>query len=290
MASTNSETIGLLAIFRNESHILKEFIDHYIRQGIDHFYLINNASEDNFMPILEEYSNIVTLKHEPYVGPTQTLELGGRQLEAYNEILPEVTTDWLYICDLDEFAYAREDSTIKSFINTWGKKFEQVLIPLKTFNSNGHIQQPNSVIKSFTSRRASEAYMLYKPIVRTECIEKIKINYCTLKRGVTTNSSLTLFSDSFVTKEPRVDNLTVLNFRNVLDGRLEKSKVVSNHYTTQSKDWFYSVKATRGTATWHGGPKMDAIEWFSKMWERAHQNPVDDFELKNKYANVESRC
>ena len=51
------------------------------------------------------------------------------------------------------------------------------------------------------------------------------------------------------------------------------------------KDWFYSVKATRGTATWRGGPKMDAIEWFSKMWERAHQNPIDDFELRDKYVN-----
>lgn len=290
MVNTNSETLGLLAIFRNESHILEEFIEHYIREGIDHFYLINNASEDNFMPILEKYSNIVTLKYEPYVGPTKVLEFGGRQLEAYNEILPEIKTDWLYICDLDEFAYSRDESTIKEFITTWGNKFEQVLIPLKTFNSNNCIEQPSSVIKGFTSKRGTEGYMLYKPIVRTDCIQKIKVNYCTLNRGVTANSSLTLFSDSFVTKEARVDNLTALNFRNVQDGRLEKSKVISNHYTTQSKNWFYNVKATRGTATWHGGPKMDAVEWFKGMWERAHQNPVDDFELRDKYANTEQKC
>lgn len=289
MENTNTNTLGLLAIFRNESHILEEFIEHYIKQGVDHFYLINNASEDNFMPIIEKYSSIITLKHEPYIGPTKILEFGGRQLDVYNETLPEIKTKWLYVCDLDEFAYAREDATIKEFINIWGKTFDQVLIPLKTFNSSGHIKQPKSVVDSFTSRRLYETYMLYKPIARTSCINKIKINYCTLKSGLTTNSSFTLFSDKFVTDDSRIDNLTALNFRHVGDGKLEKSKVISNHYTTQSQEWFYNVKAVRGTATWHGGPKVDALEWFKGMWDRAHQNPVEDLELKLLKQNANKR-
>jgi hypothetical protein len=281
MANTNINSIGLLAIFRNEAHILEEFIEHYKFQGIDHFYLINNASTDNYLEILEKYSDIVTLKQEPYVGPTKILEFGGRQLDVYNEILPEISTEWLFVCDLDEFAYTREYKNIKEFLKVWKNKFEQILIPLKTFNSSGLLEQPDNVVNSFTNRRANEKYMLYKPLVRRDCINKIKINYCTLNRGTTTNGSLSLFSDAFVTDEPRVDNLTALNFRHVGDGKLEQSKIIANHYTTQSREWFYRVKATRGTATWHGGPKMEATEWFTKMWDRAHQQPtVDDYELK----------
>ena len=54
-------TIG--AIFKNESHILKEWIDHYFFHGVDHIYLINDNSNDNYLTILEQYikDNKVTL-------------------------------------------------------------------------------------------------------------------------------------------------------------------------------------------------------------------------------------
>ena len=32
----------IVAIFKNESHILEEWIQHYIKEGVQHFYLINN--------------------------------------------------------------------------------------------------------------------------------------------------------------------------------------------------------------------------------------------------------
>ena len=66
--------------------------------------------------------------------------------------------------------------------------------------------------------------------------------------------------------------------------KLNKSKIVSNHYTTQSKTWFFNIKATRGTATWHGGPQIPATEWFTQMWQRAHAGiQVQDIELKKLY-------
>lgn len=46
-------TIG--AIFKNESHILKEWIEHYFYHGVEHIYLINDNSTDNFLNILEPY-------------------------------------------------------------------------------------------------------------------------------------------------------------------------------------------------------------------------------------------
>ena len=49
--------LSLIAIFKNESWILKEWIEHYIHQGIDHFFLIDNGSNDNYMSILQPYIN-----------------------------------------------------------------------------------------------------------------------------------------------------------------------------------------------------------------------------------------
>lgn len=278
-------TVGLLAIFRNESHILEEFIEHYKWQGIDKFYLINNASTDNFLPIIEKYKDIVELYEETFVSSCDLLEAGGRQIEAYNAILPNVTTNWLYVCDLDEFAYSQYDSTIKNYIfrmdNT---KISQYLIPLKTFNSNGHIAQPASVVQGFTQRRSKEQYALYKPIAKTKYIKKIKVNYCHMLEGLTATTSLELVSDKFT--NDKIDQTELVRMRGLTPLTFKLAGVVSNHYTTQSREWFFNVKATRGTATWHGGPKMPAIDWFTHMWNRAENFITEeDKVLIGLYAN-----
>src|SRR5690348_9778161 len=62
--------LSIGAIFKNESHILGEWISHYLYHGVEHFYLINDESNDEYMKILQPYINkdIVTLynvKDEP---------------------------------------------------------------------------------------------------------------------------------------------------------------------------------------------------------------------------------
>ena len=38
----------VLAIFKNESHIINEWITHHLNQGVEHFYMIDNGSNDNY--------------------------------------------------------------------------------------------------------------------------------------------------------------------------------------------------------------------------------------------------
>jgi hypothetical protein len=47
--------IVVVAMFKNESHVLKEWIEHYLREGVDTFLLTDNDSSDNYKPILEPY-------------------------------------------------------------------------------------------------------------------------------------------------------------------------------------------------------------------------------------------
>ena len=44
--------LSILSTFKNEATILKEWIDYYLQQGFDHFYLIDNGSTDNFLETL----------------------------------------------------------------------------------------------------------------------------------------------------------------------------------------------------------------------------------------------
>jgi hypothetical protein len=33
-------TLALISVFKNESHILEEWIEHYLKEGINHFFLL----------------------------------------------------------------------------------------------------------------------------------------------------------------------------------------------------------------------------------------------------------
>lgn len=55
--------ISICAIFRDEADYLREWIEYHRLAGIEHFYLYNNFSKDNYLEILEPYleKDIVTL-------------------------------------------------------------------------------------------------------------------------------------------------------------------------------------------------------------------------------------
>jgi hypothetical protein len=43
------------AIFRNEARFLPEWIEYHRLHGVDHFYLFNNLSEDDYKAALKPY-------------------------------------------------------------------------------------------------------------------------------------------------------------------------------------------------------------------------------------------
>ena len=59
--------LSVLSIFKNETMNLKIWIEHYLWQGVEHFYLIDNGSTDNPLSILQEYidKNIITYFYLP---------------------------------------------------------------------------------------------------------------------------------------------------------------------------------------------------------------------------------
>ena len=48
--------IDVAMCFKNEAHILEEWINHYIDEGIVQFLLCNNNSTDDYKSILNKYN------------------------------------------------------------------------------------------------------------------------------------------------------------------------------------------------------------------------------------------
>lgn len=72
--------VSVCAIFKNEAPYLREWIEFNHIVGVDHFFLYNNNSEDNYEEIIEPYvkKGIVTLIQWPK---------NQAQMECYNDCI-----------------------------------------------------------------------------------------------------------------------------------------------------------------------------------------------------------
>lgn len=254
----------LVSVFKNESHILEEWIQHYIKQGVDHFFLTDNGSTDEYMKILKKYisTGIVSLN----VNPEKY-----KQIEHLNFFLGETKKyDWAIVCDLDEFIYARKGFTsIKEYLNTLTKDVVHVCIPWKLFGSNGHIQQPHLVIPHFLKRLHHKNLIAInsKCITRCNYIHRI---YQHSNHNIENNGIL-------ITSDGKLHENGRKEFAHISENILKDSCLHLNHYAIQSWEWFKNVKMTRGDVL---SPESDHVrdENYFKGYDH---NGVLDEELKN---------
>ena len=137
---------SICGIFKNEANFLKEWIDYYYILGVDHIYLYNNDSDDNYLEVLEPYiiDGYVTLIDWPYKH-SQMLAYE----DCYNKFRGE--TNWLSFVDLDEFIVPLKEENIKDFLRKY-EGYPSIIIFWKMFGTNGLLSLDTSklVTEQFT--------------------------------------------------------------------------------------------------------------------------------------------
>ena len=100
-SSNKKYFIGLLCIGKNEEMIIRDFIQHYIEQGVEHIYAIDNGSTDNTAAILKTYAATGYVSY--YYMPEP-----GKQEQHYNAVLKSNIQDeceWIMVNDFDEYVF-----------------------------------------------------------------------------------------------------------------------------------------------------------------------------------------
>ena len=202
--------LGILALFKNESHIMDEWIDFYLKEGVEKFYLINNNSTDNFYNKLSKksYINIYNdrRKHS--------------QIDIYNTYLRLIKKEcnWIMIIDFDEFIYGRNNKKLIDILDGYDDNVGQLQIRMKMFGSNGHIKQPKSVINSFKLRQKllpNTNGDNFKSIIRTKYLSKFNIHTSDVKNCKT---------------------ITIP--KNRIESEFKLAPIGFNHYIIQQYQWF----------------------------------------------------
>ena len=272
--------ICVVAIFKNESHVLKEWIEHYLREGVDTFLLIDNDSSDNYKPILKPFLH----SKQAFLKKSKKKHA---QVKLYNRWLPEAKKfDWVIVVDMDEFIYARNEfKTIKEYLETVNKDIYKIQIPWKLFGSSGLKKQPDSVIQNFIHRKKfpkfgthtnlSECVIDIKSISRGPHLQKIGVH----------NSIVTNLHQSFPIREVSSDirlireiGLGNLYFTMINEQLLKKYSLHLNHYRIQSWEFYKKVKMMRGDGAFKGFNNIRTRKYF-----KIHDyKDMKDTELRDK--------
>lgn len=249
----------VVAIFKNEAGAMKEWLQHYVNQGVEYFYMINNGSTDNWEPETEGFPVTIYTDNEK-----------AKQVQHYNNYCLEKVkenAEWVMVVDLDEFMYARNGfKTIPEYLDTLGEDVNQIQVRWKMFGSNGHIKQPKSIIKGFTKRHEDLNIPLCKSIVRVSSLDKFDCHWHHINTPFLRNSvSIMLPKEEYNSEK-----------------ELNKQPLHLNHYCIQSWDFYKNNKMPRGDVSSAPNPKSGEIrKGTPEFFKKYDWNDIVDTELSN---------
>lgn len=252
--------LTLVSVFKNEAMILEEWINHYIKEGVEHFYLVNNGSDDNFMEIIEQYSSIVTLVNDNYRQEKHTLVYLMNK-HFLNKI--KLEAEWVITCDIDEYIYNKHNyKTIKHFLNNKGQvknDIGTIWIPWKLFYASKNDCIENSIISEVLERRPrlpDRDYGDGKSIYRVRDLNQLQLHHGSNPYNFKLNKEIN-------------NNKKDINNNKTLILNID-SNLYCNHYRFISKEYYEKIKCVR-------------------LGQNSKQNFIYTMEYFNKINNEEER-
>ncbi len=213
-----AEGVAVLTIFKNESHLIEEWLQHYIDQGVDRIFLIDNGSTDDTAEMIARF---------PSGGRAEVISLPEQHRQqqhywtAFQHFRIAERCEWLVIADIDEFWFCKSGETLASYVQRQSR-YDGIYAHWTNFGSGGLDAQPKSVRQSLVH---------HDPRLgpQTKCI--------------------------FRTFLPQAENDIEVHFvRNLQLGRalIADKDLQLNHYVTQSRAFWFGTKMTRGDVFYTG--------------------------------------
>jgi len=282
--SVATPSLCIVAQLLNEGHIFQEWVEHYRRQGVAKFFLIDNGSTD-----VDQYAEYMNRKIQEGVLEVVRDTTRHRQIFHYNHYFLDKIRDfdWVAVCDFDEFIYARNGySTIVEYLQNLPSSVGEVCMPWKMFGANGYTTldrdypKSDTVVNTFTKRgkyenkEAKPCVMAFrdkqvslgKSIARTPFVSKMGLH----------NQELYPNAKS-ITSDNKLNKVPDKKFSYISEEILRNSSLHLNHYVVQSFRWFMTVKSTRGAADAARHENIRTTQYF-QHYDQAF-NDVEDREL-----------
>ena len=240
--------LAIVAIFKDEGKYLREWLDYHLLAGVEHFYLYNNDSSDDYKEILAPYieNNLVTLTNWP-----------GRLVmyPAYNDAIAKYRFDCRYMAfiDLDEFIFPKTNQSVVEVVDeilSRDPKAAALGINWQMFGSNGHEKADYSrgVLERFTRRAPSDWVVISSKENMTGNV--------TIKSIVNPRRVDCWWSPHYANyfRDFYSINSNGAKTRNIAGYPVAADKIVLNHYYTKSKEEYEKKKMPKGSLCFVDNP------------------------------------
>lgn len=243
--------LSVCALFQNEAPYLKEWIEYHKLLGVEHFYLYNNNSEDNYLEILTPYiqKGVVELKDEPTVASTIQIYYP-MQCRLYTQCADAAKgiSKWVAFIDIDEFLVPVKAENLTHFLKAY-EKFGGVGVNWRIFGTSYVKKIPDDklLIETLTActdtSYTSNRYI--KCIVQPERV------------AVFNNAHMPEFKTGYFGV-----NTSKYPLEGPMSDYIVGDKMVINHYWTRDEHFFYNIKVPRHKK-WGGNADPELV--FQKM-------------------------
>ena len=226
--------LAICAIFQDDAKYLPEWIDFHRSQGVEHFYLYNNLSSDDYQGYLHRYIKlgVVELIEWPYK-QENVQEWNDIQCRSYMDCI-EKNKDkckWIAFLDTDEFLFSVRGKLLTKVMRDY-EDYAGVGVNWMLYGTSNqdYIPKDKRMIDLLTYRAASDHVrnIHIKSIVQPKYVLNCH------------NPHFFEFKDNLFAvteKKQRVDGPF---------SEYPRHKVLRiNHYWSRDKDFFFNVKCTR---------------------------------------------
>ena len=215
--------LAIVSMMKNAAPYVKEWLDYHLAAGVEHFFIYDNDSEDNFKEVLQPYIDAGIVTYIFYPGKRV-------MMSAFNEAIDK----YKYLCrymafvDDDEFILPKSNSSISEVVDEIFSNFENaggLEIQWVFYGSSGHRSADcnHGVLERFTSRDA-QASLSVKSLVNPRRVSHMWTPH------------FAVYFDNFLgVNQDNLDTTPNVNFKMV-------DKIVMNHYHTKSLEEFVRRK------------------------------------------------
>ncbi len=252
--------IALVAPFRNEDRFLKEWIEYHKMLGVEHFYLFNHLSTDNYKQVLEPYIKSGLVDLYDLTQDAKTLKAWNIiQTDAYTKIAHEVKdiVEWLVVIDTDEFIVPLVDKDLPTMLKKYDK-YASLSVNWRIFGTNNIQRIPDDKLLIETILYSSN-----KPDFHVKTIVKPRFVYRY------SNPHFADLIDGYgqVTEDYEY-------FRGSLIPHESRNVVRLNHYWSRDNEFFENTKLKR----------VHMVEKILSDQEK--QNQIDKLKKENQEASA----
>lgn len=237
--------LSVCAIFQDDARFLKEWIDYHKQVGVQHFYLFNNKSNDNYWEVLKPYieNQQVTLVDWPY-DYADGMQWNNVQCQAYSVgvAMARKVSHWLAIIDTDEFIVPVQHSTIPEVLQLF-EAASAVGVNWQMYGTSNVLEVPpkDRMTYALTLRGEDFApeHFVIKSIVQPEKTQLQVTNphCCAYLTGCCVNTNWQKI-DAAIAPYPVVNLLRI------------------NHYWTRDEKFMYEVKIPRRNKMYKDGAEL----------------------------------